>query len=203
MALQISLSTVKAQLSTFISESGGCKASMDAINNNYIAATDAEWNTPAAATYIDGLCSAFNNYIQQFNQYYQEGVDSFVEGVNELARHEDASPVPSQTVEKLTELTKSWAGQEEDFNIPEDYAGFTSSNLTSNINELVSHIESMQQCIDVAVDNGLNGAFCTQLRGSLEKLKTSATEVAQEYNGKAAERAVNQDTAIQTIKSNT
>lgn len=203
MALKISLSTVKAQLSNFVSHSTQCAAAMSTINSNYIEGTNNEWNTPAAATYIDGLCSAFNDYISQFNQYYQEGVDNFVDGVNVLARNEDADPVSPQTVEKLTELSKGWAGQPEDFNIPEDFAGFTNSNLTANINKLIENLSSMQNCIDVAVDNGLQGSFCTSLRESLGKLKSSAEEVAREYDGKAAERAVNQDTAIQTIKSNT
>lgn len=203
MAYQISLSTVKGELSGFIADSGSCASTMSTINSSYVEGTQAEWNTPAAAQYIDGLCSAFNDYIRQFNQNYQEGVDSFVEGVNELARNEDADPVPQQSVEQLQSLTKGWAGQPEDFNVPQDFASFTSSNLTANIEKLVSHIESMQRHIDVAVESGLDGSFCTNLRGSLERLKNSANEVAREYDGKAAERAVNQDTAIATIKSNT
>ena len=203
MAYQISLSTVKAELSGFISDSGSCVSTMSTINSAYVDGTQAEWNTPAAAQYIDSLCSVFNEYIRQFNQYYQQEVDLFVAGVNRLAQNEDADPVPQQSVQQLQSLTKGWAGQPEDFNIPQDFASFTSSNLTTNINELVSHIESMQRHIDVAVENGLDGSFCTQLRGSLETLKNSANDVAREYDAKAAERAVNQDTAISTIKSNT
>ena len=203
MALNISLTTVKSELDGFVRDTSSCADVMKRINNDYINGTKNEWSSPAADQYITNLCSAFNDYISQFNRNYQDGVNSFVAGVNELARNEDASPVPECTVEKLSELTKEWQGSAEDFNVPENYESFTETNLVANVKSLISYLGSMQTHISVAVNNGLNGSFCTGLKSSLESLKTSAEEVINEYSGKAAQRAVDQDSSISTIKSNT
>lgn len=203
MAKQISLSTVKAQLSSFIAKTGSAANAMTTINNSYIEGTQNEWNTPFAASFIDGLVGTFNDYIQQFNSKYQEGVDEFVSGVNTLAESEDADPVPAQTVQQITELSKSWVGQPEDFNIPDDFGSFTESNLTANIENFTSILDEMQTCIDTAVDSGLSGEFCTGLKQALASLKNSATSVAQQYSKEYAAQAVEEDTSIQSIKSAT
>ena len=202
-ANNIYLSTVKAQLREFVTGSTNCMMDMQKINDNYIAATNDEWNTPSAAKYIDGLCSALNDYSTQFNEKFQQGVNDFVDGVNALARSQEASPVSYVTVSKIKALTKAWTGQSEDFKVPLDYAAFTNSNLTANINTLVSHVDEMQNAINTAVSSGLDGAYCTKLRESLSKLKESAKEVAEEYSSKAAQAAVDEDTLLSNIKSNT
>ena len=201
--MTIDINEVKKQLDGFVADTSSCADVMRTINNNYIEGTKNVWSSTAAAEYIANLCIAFNDYISQFNTNYQEGVNNFVAGVNALARNEDASPVPECTVERLPELAKTWDGSPDKFNVPDDYAGFTDTNLKNNITNLISHIESMQAHIDAAVNNGLNGSFCTGLRASLESLKNSADEVANEYSSNAAKRAVEQDSAISTIKSNT
>ena len=203
MALNIDIGTVKSQLNSFVAKTGECVSIMKKINNDYIEATQQEWNTPAAATYIDGLCGAFNDYISQFNSKFQEGIDDFVAGVNALTENENAEIVSNVSIELLPELSKSWSGNSTQFNIPENYEGFTNVNLTGNIGELSVTLDGMQDCINTAVQSGLADSFCTNLRSSLEALKASAAEIANEYSGKAAERAVNQDTNISTIKSNT
>lgn len=203
MALKISLTTVKNELEGLKSDFSECSAVMRKINSDYVQATNNEWNTPSAASYIDSLCNSFNDYIDQFNSKYQEGLDDFVKGVNVLAQNEGATSVQSQVLNPIAKLSKDWTGQSEDFNIPEDFAGFTNTHLTANVNELVSHLESMQSHISVAVENGLAGQFCTLLRDSLNSLKNSAKDVAVEYSGDAAKAAVEQDSSVSTIKSNT
>lgn len=203
MAYNISLSTVKAQLSNFVEECTECATTMKLIDAVYVDATSSEWNTPAAGQYIDGLCSAFNNFSSQFNSKYDQGLQSFVDGVNVLAKHEEANLVSKPALTTLPQLAKNWTPQSEDFNVPQDYASFTSSHLTVNIDRLIEHVESMQGCIDTAVENGLDASFCTTLRTELNALKKSAQEVAKEYDGKAAQAAVEQDTAVSTIQSNT
>ena len=201
--MTIDITEVKEQLKGFVEDTSACADVMRTINANYIEGTKNVWSSMAAAEYITNLCIAFNDYISQFNTNYQEGVNNFVAGVNALARNEDASPVPECTVEKLPELAKTWEGDLEKFNVPDDYAGFTETNLKDNIEKFKSHIDSMQAHIKAAVENGLNGSFCTGLRASLESLKNSADEVVSEYSRNAAKRAVEQDSAISTIKSNT
>lgn len=203
MAKEIYLSTVKAQLDNIVDESGNTANIMKNINTEYVDGTQAEWNTVKAAQFMENFCATFNDYISQFNAKYQEGINSFIEGVNELARHEDAEPVGPRTITRLPELAKGWQGQAEDFNIPDDYAGFTATHLTANITKLKNSVETIQQYIDVAVSNGLSESFCTTLRSKLEELKNSADSVSEQYNRAFVEQSVNEDTAISTIKSNT
>ena len=176
---------------------------MKIIKSDYIEGTKAEWNTPAASTYIVNLINTFNDYINQFNSKFQEGVNDFVAGVNELLKNEDAATLSAVDIQELPTLSKTWKGESLNFNIPDNYESFTETHLTKNIENFVSTLGDMQKCIDTAVSNGLASQFCTNLQSSLAALKSSAVEVAQNYNGVAAQRAVNQDTNVTTIKSNT
>lgn len=205
MANRIDLGEVQAALSSFVDHSGEAADKMSTINSAYIDGTDAKWNTPAAAGYIDGLCGVFNDYISQFNSKYQDDVNSFVDGVNALSTPEQAIHVDYVTVTPLSELSKGWAGQEVAFNVPQDgeYAEFTQSNLTSNIESFNGILDSMQSDIDRAVASGLDGAFCTGLREALSSLKASAQDVSSQYSAKAAESAVNEDTNVQNVRNNT
>lgn len=202
MAISISLDVVSQQFAEFSTHSLNAAKYMSNVVNNYIEGTNSEWNTPSAGKFIDQVCSAFGDFAEQYNKMYQEEVDKFTEGVNQLARTQDAQEVTAPTVEPLKNFARTWQDQSTNFNIPEDYASFTTENLTNNLAAFNEELASMQGCIDAIVSNGLSEATCTGLRESLRTLQSSAVSVAERYDSKFAQDAVNEDSLVAAYKQN-
>ena len=201
MAERISVPDIQGGLNTFSEGTSTCQSIMSNINSGYVEGTQAEWSSPNADTWITSFSSAFNDYISQWNTKYNEGANTFVEAANALLTHENANTV-NVDVQTIAEFSKSWTGDPDNFNVPNDYAGFTTNNLDTPLQQMMTTLDEMQGGIQRAVSGGLDGSYCTNVMQSLNDLKQSAQEVASEYNSTAAANATNEDAYLASARAN-
>lgn len=201
MAKQINVGEIQSGLNVFRDGSNTCQNLMSNINSGYVQGTQAEWSSPKADEWMTSFENAFNDYIRQWNTNYSQGAQEFVDAANNLLMHENANTVNVE-VQQISEFSKGWTGNADSFNIPDDYAGFTSEHLDAPLQQMISTLQEMQNGIQRAVEGGLAGEHCTNVRESLGRLSQSAQDVANEYNSSAANTSVNQDEYISTHKAN-
>lgn len=199
--IHVDVDLVREELSNFVSSISNCASLFSDIQSNFIEGTDSVWNTPTAAKFIDSVCESFNNYFEQFNSYFDEGYNVFLTNANKLFESQGADTVEKQDLEKISDLAREWSEQASSFNVPIDYTGFAGTNLTSNIESVVSELESMNTAISNAVENGMDGQFCDGVKNNISSLITSANSVAEEYNSDAVKNAVAEDQLIQHFQT--
>jgi len=199
--IHISVSTVRNDLSKFVDCISDIVGEFEKIQGGYIDGTEAVWNTPVAHTFISSVTGSFNDYIGQFNQYFDEGYDRFLTNANELFRSQNADQVEKQDLEKIVDLSVNWTEASDDFNVPVEYGSFTTNNFTTYVNEIITNLNTMNDCITDAVENGMSGEFCAEIQASIDSLIKSATSVAEDYDSTTAKNAVDEDEVIQSLRS--
>lgn len=196
-AYHVDVDLVREELDNFVSSISNCVSLFGVIQSDFVDGTNDVWNTPAAAKFIDSVCESFNSYVKQFNDYFDEGYSVFLTNANNFFSIQEADEVEKKELEKISDLTRGWTEQSSKFNVPGDYTGFANTNLTSNIKNIVSELDAMKIDIDNAVENGMDGQFCEDVKNNITSLITSANSVAEEYNSDAVKDAMAEDNLIQ------
>lgn len=204
MANKISLSTVKSCAKVIGNHGNKIERYFNHIQTDYLDGTQAEWNTPSAKQYVTGVSGSLNDFINQFNTKFKEGFKSFIDGVNQLSASQNAEKLQEIELAHISNTEVSWQEQSTDFNVPQDYASFTDSHLVKGgIDQIKQEINSIKNAINTAQEQGLDNAFCSQIRDALGKLSDSANEVIESYGKDAAKAAVDEDQLLSQMRSNT
>lgn len=200
----ISVSTVRSCLGDFVSDISEIKTLFDNIQEKYIDECGANcWNTPKAHEYMTTVSTSFNDYISQFNNYFQAGYSEFVKDANTFFKSQGAAEVQEEDIEVISDLSVTWAAEEEEFKVPDpgQVESLTNNYLVKYVNDVVNLLNNMCSLIDTAVSAGMNDEFCCDDKKNIESLTNSAQDVINEYSGSAAEAAVTADENVQVFRS--
>ena len=203
MATKVNIDTVVKQMNNISDKTKECDRLVRQIYTFYVDGMYSEWNTKAAADYIDSLCNAINDFSSQFNTKMQAGIFDFHQGVNRLLSEEKIPIIQSVTFYRITHIQRDWNPQETQFNLPEDFVKFTKDNFRPAIEGLNQALEDIKSYMNTAVRLGLNDSFCTRLRSALIELVNSARNVAEKFSTNAASAAANRDKTTLSLKNNT
>ena len=204
MAIKVDTTVVVDQFTRVANKIKECNRLVKQINTFYVEGMYSEWNTKAAADYIDGLCNAINDFSSQFNTKIQAGIDDFSAGVRQILTVEKITlAMQIGAITPIGSIKRDWNPQETQFNLPEDFEKFTKDKFKPAIDSLCQNLDEMKAYVNTAVQRGLEDKFCTRLRNSLTELLNSAKTVAEEYSSDAASSAANKDKTTLSLKNNT
>lgn len=201
--INVNLDIVRERCENFVDLTSDCAACMNRINTDYIQETKNRWNSRDAEEYVRNVCAAFNDYIEQWNHSFSAVFREFQEKVNDLARSEHAQLLDVKDIVSLEELQVGWSGEDVNFRIDDEYGDFTDQHLNSNVRKILENLNEMNNCIDYAVQQALDSAFCNEIKASISKLISSADEVISQYNKETAAAASQKDIDTKRLEQNT
>lgn len=203
--MEIKNTTVNRALSEMATSVQGIKDELKKIDDNYIqaTATTGEWNSTAAADYIDSIARQLSDFASQFNTKIPQATERFVEGVNMVNTGETDLRVHMPNLTTLPSIERHWDAQDTDYKTTDSYASFTSTNFTTHMQFILNRLGECKSYMEQAQKEGMAGYFCNELLGEFTSLTDSATEVIEKYDSKAAENASTKEKNINHIKSAT
>lgn len=203
MANAISITTVKNDLGEFANVANTLVNETNSIETNFIEAMEQIWSTQLAATTVDNLVNAVNDYIGQLNSKLPEAMDNFTTAVNAMLQEQDQATISTPSYSPLKTISRSWSVSATEFNLPSS-AGevneLCSSGFSENVTNIKEKLTEMNNYVKSAMNNGLAGGYVNAVVAAINSLIESGTEVIESYNATAVQNAVDADTLAQTEK---
>ena len=203
MASSISIGTVRKELGSFASTATSIATEISGIDTDFVTAMQGIWSTQLAATTVDSLVNAINDYVEQLNLKLPEAIQDFTDGVNAMLIEQDLNEISAPSISAIKKISRGWKVDHENFNLPSDGSEVNElckSGFTANIESIVDKINDMKANAINAKDNGLAGGYVNDVVTAMNDLLDSGVEVIQSYNQKAVTNAVAADTLAQTEK---
>ena len=202
MANRIDLTTVVDDLNDFASIATEIRIEINSIETNFIEAMQNIWSTELAASVVDNLLNAVNDYVGQLNQKIPEALENFIDAVNAMLQEQNQASltivpgfIPIETI------ARSWTVSATEFNLPSapsEVSDLCSSGFSDNVLKIKEKLNDMERAAYAAQIRGLAGGYVNSVVKAIDDLIASAQEVADSYNSKAVETMVEADTLAQT-----
>lgn len=200
MANAISITTVKNDLTEFANVANTLVNETNSIETNFIESMQNIWSTQLAATTIDNLLNAVNNYIEQLNSKLPDAMENFTIAVNAMLQEQDQATITAPSYTPISTISRSWTVSPTEFNLPSsagEVNDLCSNGFSANVSTIKEKLNEMNNFVKSAMNNGLAGGYVNAVVTAINGLITSGTEVIESYNSTAVQNAVEADTLAQ------
>lgn len=196
MANSISISTVVQNLGYFATNANSMSNHFDEIETSFVNGMKSIWSTNLAASTVDGIVGAVNDYISQLNTKLPEAISSFVDGVNAMLIEQEQSTISAPEFTAIETISRIWQASPTEFNLPSsasEVQDLCTNAFSANVTLIQNKLEVMKMNVTSAQNNGLAGKYVTGVVTAINSLLESGSEVIASYNEKAVENSVAAD----------